>query len=258
MKNNGWLSTPKPNPQARVRLFCFPYAGGGVFEYRAWALSVAPEVEIVAVQLPGREARLPETPFMRLDELCATLAPVLAPALDKPFAFFGHSLGAIIAFELVRQLRRQNGAQPLRLFVSGSRAPQIPDPYPPLHHLPDDDFVHEVSVRYQGIPREILENTEMLALLLPALRADFAMSDTYVYGDEAPCACPISCFGGLQDHNSPREHLEAWRRQTGSAFSLNMFEGDHFFLKTARLPLLQTVCDQLRQDLLTHGCGSQI
>lgn len=258
MTNNGWLSIPKSHPQARVRLFCFPYAGGGAFEYRTWALSVPPEVEIVAVQLPGREARLQETPFTKLDALCEALAPILATALDKPFAFFGHSLGAITAFELSRQLRRQNGAQPLRLFVSGSRAPQIPDPHPPLQHLPDDDFVQEVSVRYKGIPREILENAEMLALLLPALRADFAMSDTYVYDDEAPFDFPISCFGGLQDHSSPRTHLEAWRQQTGNAFSLNMFEGDHFFLKASRLSLLQAVCGQLRQDVLTNGCGTQI
>jgi medium-chain acyl-[acyl-carrier-protein] hydrolase len=249
---NGWLSIPKPNPQARVRLLCFPYAGGGVFEYRAWAFGVPPEVEIGAVQLPGREARLREAPFTKLDELCGALAQILAPYLNKPFAFFGHSLGAIVAFELIRQLRRQNGVRPVRLFASGSRAPQIPDPYPPIHHLPDDDLVREVSGRYDGMPREILENAEMLALLLPALRADFAMSDTYVYTEEAPLDCPISCLGGLQDSCSPREHLEAWRQQTRSAFALNLFEGDHFFLKTSHLPLLQMVGAQLRQDILTH------
>jgi len=255
---NAWINIPKPNAQARVRLFCFPYAGGGAFEYRAWAYGVPPEVEIGAIQLPGREARLRETPFTKLHELCETLAQALAPYLDKPFAFFGHSLGAFITFELIRQLRRQNRALPVRLFVSGARAPQIPNPYPPVYHLPDDELIRAVSVRYGGIPDEILQNAELLAILLPALRADFAMSDTYVYADEEPLDCPIFCFGGLQDCSAPAGHLQAWREQTRSAFALKMFCGDHFFLKASRIPLLQVLCGYLNKDVLTNGCVTQI
>jgi len=243
--NNSWFSFPKPNSPARTRLFCFPYAGGGVFEYRTWAHCLPSAVEVCAVQLPGREARLREAPYTKLHDLCETLAQAIVPYLDKPFAFFGHSLGAFITFELIRQLRRQNGPLPRHLFVSGSRAPQIPDPDPPVYHLPDADLIREVNQRYDGIPSEIMQNAEMLGLLMPALRADFEMNDTYVYHDEAPLDCPISCFGGLQDRSTPARHLEAWQEQTRRAFAVKMFWGDHFFLKNSRLLLLQAVSEHL-------------
>lgn len=245
--SNGWISIPKPNAAAAMRLFCFPHAGGGVFEYRTWPASLPPGVEVCAVQLPGREARLRETPFTQMHALCEALAPALAPYLDKPYAFFGHSLGAFIAFELIRELRRQQQPLPRRLFVSGSRAPQVPNPEPPVYHLPDRELIREVSQRYDGIPAEVLANAEILEMLLPAMRADFAMNDGYVYHEEAPLDCPISGFGGLQDRGVPAAHLEAWRVQTAAAFTLQMLWGDHFFIKTSRLPLLQAVREQLNQ-----------
>jgi len=245
MSNNAWISIPKPNASARLRLFCFPYAGGGIFEYRTWAYALPPEIEVCAVQLPGREARLREMPFTKLRELCETLAQAIVPYLDKPFAFFGHSLGAFIAFELIRQLRRENCPMPLRLFVSGSRAPQLPNLEPPVYHLPDDELIREVNQRYGGIPAEVLKNAEMLEMLLPMLRADFAMHDTYVYRDDLPLDCPISCFGGQQDSSTPVTPLEAWRDQTRNTFALQMFAGDHFFIRSARMPLLQAIREQL-------------
>jgi len=239
--NSAWISIPKPNPQARARLFCFPYAGGGAFEFRAWAYVLPETIEVCAVMLPGREARLREKPYTHLPALCESLAQVLAPDLDKPFAFFGHSLGAFTAFEMMRQLRRQNHPSPRHLFVSGSRAPQLPNPETPVAHLPDHELVREVRGRYDGIPNEVVENREMLELLLPALRADFMMSETYVYAPEAPLACPITGFGGRQDRSASPEHLESWREQTRHPFVLHMFDGDHFFIKNARRPMLQII-----------------
>ncbi len=242
---SAWLVIHKPNPQARVRLFCFPHAGGGAFEFRAWSPFMPHDVELCAVQLPGRETRLQEPPFTHLPDLAKTLAEVLAPSFDKPFAFFGHSLGAFVGFELARELRRKNYPLPIHFFVSGSRAPQLPDPDPPVYHLPERELMDEINRRYRGIPKEILESTDMLELLLPALRADFTINDTYAYTHESPFDFPITCCGGAEDDNTPREHLQAWRLHTRNAFVLKMFSGDHFFIRTARTPLLQTLAEQL-------------
>ncbi len=247
MIKNAWINIPKPNASARVRLFCFPYAGGGVFEYRTWAASLPMEVEIGAVQLPGRETRLREAPLTQVRALCAILAEAMKPYLDRPFAFFGHSLGALIAFELIRELRRAAQPLPSKLFVSGARAPQLPSLEPPVYHLPDDELLQEVNQRYGGIPAEILQNAEMLEMMLPMLRADFAMHDTYVYHDDLPLDCPILCFGGQQDASTPITHLEAWRDQTRNHFALQMFGGDHFFIRSSRTPLLQAVSAHINQ-----------
>ncbi len=238
---NAWLVIPKPNAQARARLFCFPYAGGGAFEYRAWSPHVPHDLELCAAQLPGRETRLKEAPFTRLLDLTKTLAEVIAPYLDKPFAFFGHSLGAFIGFELARQLRWQNLPQPAHLFVSGSRAPQLPNPEKPMCHLPDHEFVDEIVRRYDSIPQEAREHAELMAMALPALRADFTMNETYEHAEEPPLSCPITCFGGVDDHSAPREHLEAWRAQTRSEFTLRTFPGGHFFIKPERAALAQII-----------------
>jgi medium-chain acyl-[acyl-carrier-protein] hydrolase len=129
--NDAWVLCPKPNPQARLRLFCFPYAGGGASRFRLWPDFLPPEVEVCAIQYPGREARLGESPFTQLSPLVQTLASALRLYLNLPFVFFGHSLGALACFELARQLRRQGQPEPLHLFVSGRRAPQVPNPDPP-------------------------------------------------------------------------------------------------------------------------------
>lgn len=238
---SAWFGIPKPNAQARVRLFCFPYAGGGAFEYRAWSPLLPHDIELCAVQLPGREARLKETPFTNLPAATRALAEVLAPHLHKPFAFFGHSLGAFLCFELTRELRRRNLPQPQHLFVSGSRAPQLPNPEKPMCHLPDAEFVEEMVRRYDGIPREIREHAEMMAMVLPVLRADFTMNETYEHAAEPPLACPITCFGAGEDHSAPRAALEAWRAQTTSAFTLHTFPGGHFFIKPERAALVRRI-----------------
>ena len=235
-----WISFRKPGREARLRLFCFPYAGAGAVIFRTWSDDLPGDVEVCPVQLPGRGTRLMEPPFTQLPPLVEALAEALVPLLDKPFAFFGHSLGALVSFELARRLRSQYGVHPARLFVSASRAPQVPHRGPPAHTLPEKDFLAELQ-RLNGTPSELLEHEELMEIMLPLLRADFAVYETYVYSTELPLNCPISAFGGLQDRNVNNSDLEAWRAQTSGSFSLRMFPGDHFFL---RQPLFLRVLSQ--------------
>ncbi|MGD8212189.1 MAG: thioesterase II family protein [Desulfobacterales bacterium] len=229
MKNDVWIKRSRQDPQTRFRLFCFPYAGGGASFFRTWRERLGPDIEVCAVQLPGREERLTETPFVKLSSLIDVLTEVLYPYLDLPFAFFGHSLGSLISFELTRRLRRQKAPGPMQLFVSGHRAPQIPDPDPPIHHLPDAEFIEELG-RFNGTPKAVLENPELMEVFMPLLRSDIGLDETYVYDHEAPLDCPISAFGGLEDKEVSREELAGWHDQTRSRFNIQMFPGDHFFL----------------------------
>jgi medium-chain acyl-[acyl-carrier-protein] hydrolase len=242
---DSWIAYRMPSPQARLRLFCFPYAGGGASIFRAWPEGLPADVEVCPVQLPGRGTRLMEPPFTRLPPLIQALAQALLPLLDKPFAFFGHSLGALVSFELARQLRRQHAVQPVCLFISADRAPQIPNRDPPIHSLPEGEFLVELR-RLNGTPREVFEDEELMQIMLPLLRADFAVYETYGYSTEPPLNCPISAFGGLQDLRVSRGDLEAWRDQTSVAFSLRMFPGDHFFLNTTQPSLLAALSEELR------------
>lgn len=252
-----WLRRPKPDPQAHLRLFCFPHAGGGASLFRSWPDALPPDIEICPVQLPGRESRLLEPSFSQLSPMVQTLTEVLHAYLSVPFAFFGHSLGALISFELTRQLRRQNNPGPVYLFISGCRAPQIPDPDPPIHQLPQSAFVRELH-RLNGTPHEVLQNAELMQLVLPILRADFAVYETYIYANENPLDCPISVFGGLQDFKVGHDELLAWRDQTRGLFNLRMFPGDHFFLQSAQALLLRVISQDLSHYLsFMKGSGTR-
>ena len=243
---NSWIKSPKPNPQASVRLFCFPYAGGSSMIFRTWSDSLPTTVEVCPIELPGRLSQMRLAPFTRLEPLVGEIAQALLPYLDKPFAFFGHSMGGLVSFEVARLLRREYKMCPVHLFVSGRRAPQIPPPSPPIHALPDTEFILEMR-RFNGTPQAVLENTELMQLLIPTIRADFAVLETYVYTDEPTLDCPISVFGGLQDQEVSYKNLQAWQEQTNAAFSLQMFEGDHFFLHSAQSLLLQSLSQELHR-----------
>lgn len=243
-----WLQIPKPDTNAKYRLFCFPYSGAGASVYQFWP-PLLPEVEVCAIQLPGRESRRLETPLTAVGDVILPVLNEIAPYLDKPFALFGHSLGALIAFELARHLHDEGSVIPLHLFVAAKRAPHMPDPAPPIHELPDREFVEGLCERYNGIPKEVLQEEDLMQMLLPALRADLTMNETYVYSNGTRLDCPITACGGLQDVSSSRNALEGWRLQTTGLFKLHMFPGDHFFLKTARVPLLRLVADELQASV---------
>lgn len=237
---NPWLAQFKPKPKALLRLFCFPYAGGGAAAFRKWSEELPLSIEVCSVHLPGRGPRLMEAPFTEMRVLIEALAGGLLPYLDKPFAFFGHSLGAIIGFELARYLRRYHKQEPRYLFVSAAPAPQLREREKPIHNLPDAEFIRELG-KLNGTPHEVLENKELMQLMLPMLRADFALSEKYSYRNEPPLDCPIAAYGGEGDHNVSREHLKAWREQTATAFSLNIIPGDHFFLHGSQTQLLASL-----------------
>lgn len=242
---NAWISCPKPNPTARLRLFCFPYAGGGASVFSQWVRLLPPEIELYSVQLPGRENRLREKPYREFSPLVRVLSDVFQPYLDKPFAFFGHSLGALLSFETARHLRRHVGLEPEYLFVSGRRSPHLPILESPLHRLPDQAFIQQIQQRYNGIPALILQDRELMELFLPILRADFELLASYRYEEDEPFNCALSAFGGLHDPQTTERDLTAWRSQTRKSFSLKMFPGDHFFMQNARPALVQALIQQL-------------
>jgi medium-chain acyl-[acyl-carrier-protein] hydrolase len=241
-----WIKVHQSNPSARLRLFCFPYAGGWSLNFHSWSEGLPIAVEVCPIELPGRGSRLFESPFTQLSPLIDSLAQSLFPYLDKPFAFFGHSMGSLVSFELARFLRLKFDVQPVHLFVSSRRAPQLPLPYPPIHTLPDNEFLYHLH-QLNGTSKTLWDNIQLKQLLLPSLRADFTLSENYDYTIEPPFDFPISVFGGLQDSAVSRAHLEAWRSQTLCAFSLDMLSGDHFFLNSAKPLLLQKLSQKLHQ-----------
>jgi len=202
-------------------------------------------VEVYAIQLPGREGRLVEEPFKSLSQLIEVLGPVLLSSLDRPFVFFGHSLGASVGFELARWLRRHYQMMPAILFVAGRRAPHLLETDPPIHDLPDKEFLEELRT-LKGTPPEVLTNPELMQLIRPMLSADFAMSHNYEYVPEPPLECPIIAFGGLEDKDVTKDYLDGWREHTSASFTLRMLPGDHFFLHTSQ----PTMLHMLAKDLL--------
>jgi medium-chain acyl-[acyl-carrier-protein] hydrolase len=241
---NSWVTTPRPNPAARLRLFCFPYAGAGASIFYPWTRELPAEVEVCPVQLPGREGRMAEKPFDRMDPLVETLAEVLAPHMDRPFAFFGHSNGAIMSFELARLLRREGRRMPEHVFLSGRPASHVPSRHPQIHHLPQAEFEQELR-RLQGTPEEILQNREIMELITPLLRADFALAETYAYRPEAPLDVPVSAYGGARDADVPEEDVAAWKEHAAGPFHLRIFPGDHFFINGDRALVLRELAREL-------------
>jgi medium-chain acyl-[acyl-carrier-protein] hydrolase len=187
---------------------------------------------------------LSEPPFVSLPPLVGAVAEAMPPLLDGPFAFFGHSMGAIIAFELARYLRRAYGREPHALFASGRRAPHVPDTDPDTYDLPHDEFIEELR-RIDGTPTEVLEHAELMELMIPLLRADFQLVQTYEYIEGDPLQCPIFAYGGLQDGEETRELMSRWKEQTISRFKLHMLPGDHFFLRSSQTLLLEMLARDL-------------
>lgn len=247
---NNWFFSPKPNPTARLRLFCFPYAGGGAQTFWNWADHLPKEVEVYLAQLPGRGSRLMDAPYTQMLPLVETLAREIRPYTDKPFALFGHSMGAIISFELARLLYEERRLEPAHLFASGCRAPQMRTTDHHTYDWPEAEFIEDLR-RLNGTPQEVLEHPELMKLILPLLRADFEMIQTYSYAAGQPLKCPITAFGGLQDHEVRREHLEGWREQTTAAFTFRLFPGDHFFIHSSQALILRVLAQDLYHLLQT-------
>lgn len=226
---NRWLSCQRVSSLASLRLLCFPYAGGSASIFHRWSDGLPAAVDVCPVQLPGRGSRMLEPSITNMPSLIEAVAEAVLPHLDRPFAFLGHSMGATISFELARYLRAKHNVEPVHLFVSGCRAPQSSRDRLLIYDLPDAAFLEELR-RLNGTPGEVLEHPELMQLMMPMLRADFELAQTYAYSAGAPLSCSITAFGGLQDKGVSRRQLEAWGTQTGANFSLHMFPGDHFFI----------------------------
>jgi medium-chain acyl-[acyl-carrier-protein] hydrolase len=245
-----WIKVTKPNSKTKLRLFCLPYAGGGASIFRRWSEYLPAEIEVCPIQLPGRENRWKEPLFTHISPLVETLATILHPYLQKiPFAFFGHSMGALIAFELTRQLCDNYNCHPTHLFVSGRAAPQITTSDSPIHQLPESEFLEELR-RLDGTPEAVLQNAELMKLLIPILRADFALCETYIYSIKKQLDCPISVFGGLQDHKLSYENLIAWHELTNNERRLRLFPGNHFFLQSVQPLVLSAISQDIKQHFL--------
>jgi malonyl CoA-acyl carrier protein transacylase len=238
-----WFPSLNPQSTAQGRLFCFPHAGAGAAAYQSWPSLFPPEIEICPIQLPGRETRLNETAFTRLQPLIVSLTEAIAPYLDRPFAFFGHSFGALLAFELTRHFRRQGLPQPFHLFLSARRAPQLPDHEAPIHNLSEDRFF-EALKRWRGIPPSVLQDRDFTRLYQAPLRADFAALETYFYPKDKPVDCRISCFGGIDDTTVKQIELEAWQEQTSQKINLKLFAGDHFFLENQQQEISSIIINE--------------
>jgi len=241
----GWITRPRADPAAPVRLLCLPYAGGGASTFRDWPARL-PGVEVLAVQPPGRESRRLEPPYRRIGPLTAALADAVEAELDKPFAIFGHSMGARVGFELARELRRRAAPAPAALFVSACKAPHLPrTPLPSLELLPEHLFVARLRTM-EGTPPEILADPEVLALVLPGIRADFAAIDAYEYTDEPALACPIRAFGGTRDTEAREDELLGWQAHTTLSFGLQMLPGGHFVIATEHDEMTRRIAAELR------------
>lgn len=244
MPSTCWIKKIRPNHQAVFRLFCLPFAGGGANFYAPWADVLPSGIDICPIQLPGREIRLHEPSATCMSSLVQTLASELMPFFDLPFAFFGHSMGALIAFEMARELRRRAAPLPWHLFLSGRVAPHVRQRQQAMHTMNDDDFIRELR-RHDGIPEAILKEEELMAFFLPIMRADFTLVEMYLYHEEAPLACPMTIYGGLEDKTVNWKILHAWQQLTTRAFSLCLLPGGHFFLQKNRPDFINALAREL-------------
>lgn len=241
-----WLICLCPQRNPVMRLLCLPFAGGGASTFQEWPIHLPTSVEVWAVQLPGRGSRFAESPVRNFDIVVAAIGDNLAQLSywEIPYAIFGHSMGALIGFELCRYLRDKQCISPKYLLVSGRRAPQIADTDPPIYDLPKPDFMERLR-DIGGTSPEILENEELMATLLPSLRADFELTQTYRYVPALPLRCNILAFVGTDDEEENSERMEFWREQTIANFRMHTILGNHFFLCTNRRALLSLVTREL-------------
>lgn len=242
-KASSFVRKPRHDKPA-LRLFCFPYAGGGASIYRPLVTAVPANIEVVPVQPPGRENRLNEPALRRIGDLLDMLEGEILPLLDVPYAFFGYSLGASVAFELALRLDQRHHLPPRHVMVAARQPPHVVPRRSPIHDLPDDRFLEELR-DLEGTPAEALDHPELMQLLMPLLRADFEIVESYEVRPRPALSCTLTALGGLKDRDVLREDLEGWRGYGQEPFRLRMFPGGHFFLNENRESLISAVLQEI-------------
>lgn len=240
-----WFTYLEPAEPLKLNCFFFPYAGAGTQHFRHWLAHLPRQVGCYLVHLPGHEQRIGEPSFDRLEPLIQALSAAILPCVHQPFVFFGHSMGALLSFELARALRRQKRPLPQRLFVSACSAPQIRDWHAPSSTLSDAAFLQKIDDR--TLPAEVRADQNLLHTFLPVIRGDFALCETYCYVAEPPLDCPISVCGGIEDACVGYEEIVAWGQQTSASCCVRMFPGNHLFLYSAQDLLLHAISQDLQR-----------
>ncbi|WP_394850983.1 alpha/beta fold hydrolase [Pendulispora brunnea] len=234
-----WFLSTRRNPDAKVRLFCFPYAGGSPWVYRDWSTLAGRDLEVFTMCLPGRASRQHERPIVDMRALVAALCEAMRDGLEKTYAFFGHSLGALVAFELAFELQRIGAPPPRRLFVSGCAAPAYERTNREMHRLSDAGLVEAIR-DLNGTPAAILDDPEMLALLLPVMRADVELAASY-YGSTERLVSPITALFGATDMGVPYEAVARWQVHTSAELRVHSFHGGHFFIQPCAADVVSVV-----------------
>jgi surfactin synthase thioesterase subunit len=248
VKTTPWIYGGRLSPNAQCRLFCLPHSGSGASQFVSWQKFLPPVLDICPVQLPGSENRLREAPLTQIHQIAKMLGAELMPYLDRPYILYGYSTGALIAFELACELRRQKVDPAVSLYALARPAPHLPQTKYQLHQLPDKMFLAELTQRFNGMSPVILQDRELMELLLPTLRADITALETYVYQPEIPLDCPIRAYGGSFDSTTTEDELRAWRMHTKSSFNLQMFPGDHFFIRSNQQSIFQAITAEIPSE----------
>ena len=245
LRLSDWLMIPRPRRGAGVRVVCLPH--GGTAAFWPWAERLPPEIELAIVQLPGRESRLREPPYRQMTDLVDDAVEALGEALADPFVLFGHSVGALLAFELAMALEA-GGLAPAGLIVAGQNSPPrgssgsgaIGQSVPGEDELTDEALLSQLK-ELGGTPQSVLDDPDLVDLLLPAFRADADLIRTYRPTDDRRISCPVTAYGGLEDELTSRSGLRRWQERTDAECRLRMFPGAHFFIETAEELVLQAL-----------------
>jgi len=239
-----WFQISRPKPLAPYRLFCFPYAGGSPAAFLSWEKLLPPQVELVAIQAPGKGTRLDESPLTSVGQLAEQIAGAIVPMLDRPYLTYGHSMGSIVSFELLHILKGSNLPLPRRYFAAARQAPQRPRRIAPIHDYPPEEFKTELK-RFGGTPDVILENTELMELLAPMLRTELRAAYAYHRDPGVKLACDVSVFGGARDELVPPEELPAWQEHFVQRVDFRIFAGSHFFMEDNKEQVVSAICESV-------------
>jgi medium-chain acyl-[acyl-carrier-protein] hydrolase len=246
IRYNPWLISYGNHTAADCRLFCFHFAGGEASAFRDWANDLPENVEVVAIQLPGRAERHREQPFTDMRKLVVELYDAIHPFLDKPYFFFGHSLGATVAYELTARIQALGRAMPLHVMLSASQAPTADRRILRTSTLSDDEFSDHLRM-YCGTPEVVIRDRSFFNAYLPRLRADFALIESYACPSRSSLQCPVSAYGGSDDPWIPESSVAGWGF-CADTFDYRLFPGGHFYIRESRTELLQS----LRKSIASH------